>query len=149
VNHTGTIQAVVMLDRRSVLITAASEGDILFTAWDNRSVIGGVHTSGPRLTSLHTSPDESFMAVSDSDGFVSLWDLRTLDVPLLFTAPLAKTVPDHLAAVQAAKQIADLSDKLRRALELLERVMQYRFRYDIEIGEVPTIKVGEFDIEIG
>lgn len=30
----------------------------------------------------------------------------------------------------------------------IERVLRHRFRYNIEIDEVPTIRVGEFDIEI-
>ncbi|MCR4413717.1 MAG: hypothetical protein NUV77_14955 [Thermoguttaceae bacterium] len=39
-------------------------------------------------------------------------------------------------------------DALRRTLTFIERVLLYRFRYDIEVDEIQTIRPGEFDIEI-
>ena len=41
-----------------------------------------------------------------------------------------------------------LAPNVRQSLTFIQRVLQYRFRFDIEIDEVPAIKVGEFDIEI-
>jgi len=88
------------------------------------------------------------MAVGDSDASMSLWDLRVLDVPMLFARPLAQAVPVHLAAVGALADGANLHPQVQRALKFLGCLLRHRFRYDIEIDEVPVIQAGEFDIEI-
>jgi len=35
-----------------------------------------------------------------------------------------------------------------RALLFVRSVLQHRFRYDVEVDEVPAIRTGDFDIEI-
>jgi hypothetical protein len=35
-----------------------------------------------------------------------------------------------------------------QALRFIQGVLQHRFRYDVEVDEVPTIQAGEFDIEV-
>ena len=147
-NHDGRVQAVEVLPTRSVVITAGSEGSVRFMRWANRAHIGSVQVPGKRLTSVHVSPDGSFMAIGDSDASMSLWDLRVLDLPMLFTLPFAQATPSHLAAVSALTGKMNLDTRVRHALQFMECVLRHRFRFDIEIGVVPTIKVGEFDIEI-
>ncbi len=146
--HNGRVESIEVLPRHSIVITAGSEGNVQFTSWANRTPIGSVKVTGQRLTSLHISPDEAFMAIGDSAASLSLWDLRVLDVPILFTRPFIQAVPDHLAAVNALANNTNLPMNIRNALKFIERVLQHRFRFDIEIDELPTIKVGEFDIEI-
>jgi hypothetical protein len=89
------------------------------------------------------------MAVGDSDASMSLWDLRVLDVPALFTRPFAQAWPAHLPAVVALTDDASLPPRVGEALRFIECVLRHRFRYDIEIDELPEIQMGEFDIEIG
>ena len=79
---------------------------------------------------------------------MSLWDLRALDVPMMFARPLARSVPIGLAAVHATMSVASLDQRMRQSLRFLECLLRHRFRYEIEIDEVPTIQAGEFDIEI-
>lgn len=146
--HGGQVQGVEVLPERSVIITAGSDGTVQFTSWTNRAPIGNVKIEGERLTSLRISPAGDFMAVGDSDASMSLWDLRALDVPMLFVRPFAKAVPVHLAAVSALADNENLHPRVRHALRFMGCVLRHRFRYDIEIDEVRTIRAGEFDIEI-
>jgi hypothetical protein len=88
------------------------------------------------------------MAVGDSDASMSLWDLRVLDVPMLLARPLARSVPTHLVTINALTSGTDLHPRVRHALKFIECVLRFRFRYEIEIDEVATIKKGEFDIEV-
>lgn len=88
------------------------------------------------------------MAISDSDASMSLWDLRALDVPMLFARPLVKSVPAQMAVISALAETAKLDPQARRALKFLECLLRRRFRYDIEVDEAPVIQAGEFDIEI-
>jgi WD40 repeat protein len=146
--HQGQVQAIEVLRNREVVITAASDGTVCFTAWANHAAIGEVRVPGERLTSLHVSPDGAFMAIGDSDASMSLWDLRVLDIPILFAQPFAHAVPWQLAAVSALASNRELPPTVQHALQFMECVLRHRFRYDVEIDAVPTIRVGEFDIAI-
>jgi WD40 repeat protein len=146
--HQGQVQAIEVLHHREVVITAASEGTVRFTAWANHAAIGEVRVPGERLTSLHVSPDGAFMAIGDSDASMSLWDLRVLDIPILLARPFAHAVPSHLAAVSALASNRELPVAVQHALQFVECVLRHRFRYDVEIDAVPTIRAGEFDIAI-
>jgi WD40 repeat protein len=98
---------------------------------------------------LHISPDGSFMALGDSDASLSLWDLRPLDIPDLFTIPFARSTPNHLVILNLLDEdIHPLPRALRNTLRFMERLLRHRFRYDIEISEVASIKAGDYDIEI-
>lgn len=148
VQHRGQVQGIEVLAGRSVVITAGSQGRVQFTAWANRTPIGEIQVRGQRLTSLRVSPDGVFMAIGDSDASMSLWDLRVLDVPLLFAGPFAQAQPVHLPGVTALAHDASLSPRVRNAVRFVECVLRHRFRYDIEVDELPEIQAGEFDIEL-
>jgi HEAT repeat protein len=148
VHHNGQAQGVEVLAERKIIITAGSDGTVQFISWENRALIGRLQIASQRLTSLRVSPDGSFMAIGDSDSSMSLWDLRVLDVPMMFARPLARAVPVDLAAINAVMSDASLDPRVRQALRFLECLLRHRFRYEIEIDDVPTIQAGEFDIEI-
>jgi len=131
-----------------VIISASSDGTIRFTRWPERTALGSVEASDQRLTSLHIAPDGAFMAVGTSDASLSLWDLRTLEVLALFSQPLTQATPAQLAVVRVLADYGQLASDVRMCLRYLEQVLLHRFRYEIDIDELPSIKVGEFDIEI-
>jgi WD40 repeat protein len=147
-NHHHRVQGVVVLPENSTVITAGSEGKLHFTNWTDRTSLGSVGVSDGSFTSLHLSPDSVFISTGDSDASMSLWDLRVLDVPMLFTRPFAKASPDSLITINELAANPKLESNVRQSLTFIQRVLQFRFRFDIEIDEVPAIKVGEFDIEI-
>jgi WD40 repeat protein len=147
-SHDNRTQGVAVLPGNSTIITGGSEGKLLFTNWTDRTLLGSAETPGGNFTSLHISPDGVFMSTGDSDASMSLWDLRVLDIPMLFTRPLAKALPDHLVTINELAANSKLDPSVRQSLTFIQRVLQYRFRFDIEIAEIPRIKVGEFDIEI-
>lgn len=147
-SHSSRTQGIAVLPGNSTIITAGSEGKLIFTNWADRALLGSVETPGGNFTSLHISPDGVFMSTGDSDASMALWDLRVLDIPLLFTRPLAKALPDHLVTINELAVNSKLDPNVRQSLTFIQRVLQHRFRFDIEIAEIPRIKVGEFDIEI-
>ncbi|HZY88431.1 MAG TPA: hypothetical protein VFE78_26575, partial [Gemmataceae bacterium] len=146
--HDAAVRAVEVLARRSAVLTAAADGTLVFTAWANRAELGRLRAEGGRLTSLHVAPGGDFMAVGDSDSAMSLWDLRVLEVPLLLSRPFATALPVHLAAVAALLGDGGVPAEVGQALRFVQYVLQHRFRYDIELDELPAIRAGEFDIEI-
>lgn len=146
--HEGPVRAVEVLGRRSAVLTAAADGTLVFTAWPNRAALGRLRAEGGRVTSLHVAPGGDFMAVGGSDAAMSLWDLRVLEVPLLLSRPFATALPAHLAAVAALLADGGVPAEVGQALRFVQCVLQHRFRYDIELDELPAIRAGEFEIEV-
>jgi len=146
--HRGRVEGVDVSTSRSLVISIGSEGEINFIAWPERISVGKIQTPGRQLTSLHISADESFMAIGDLDASISLWDLRVLDVPLLFSMPFIQSTPNHLAAVNVLLQNGSLPVPVLQSLRFVERILRHRFRYEIEIEQLATIKIGEYEIEI-
>ena len=131
-----------------IVVTAGSEGVIRFISLKDREVIGEVRDPLGQVTSLHVSPDGSFMAVGNSKASLSLWDLRVLDAQALLERPFARAKPGLLAALNVLMSNENLDERARLALKFTDCVLRHRFRFDIELGEAPTIMMGEFDIEI-
>ncbi len=157
--HEGRVEGVEVLPHRSVVVTAGSEGIVRFTLLptplptDGKlggELLGEVEAPLGKITSLHISPDGAFMAVGSSRAVLSLWDLRGLDAQRLLLQPFAETTAADLEALDVLMGMGDeqLSPPARVALRFADRVLRYRSRFDIEIGEPPVIMAGEFDIEI-
>jgi WD40 repeat protein len=148
IRHSGAVQGLEMARNRTPLITADAKGQINFIHWPHQVSLGQIQVPGRRLTSLHVSPDGSFMAVGDSDASFSLWDLRALSLPILLNQPLGQARPTHLSWLLTLLKIDKLPPQALNTLHYIEAVLRHRFRYDIEISEGPEILAGEFDIEL-
>jgi hypothetical protein len=146
--HPAPVCGVAIPSRYSVIISVSTDGQLQFTSTQTRQLIGKIDLPGGSLTSLHVSPDGSFMALGDSQSRMSLWDLRVLDIPGLLSRPCGRAFHDDLTAIAELLEEMMLSEDVRSALAFLQCVLRHRYRYDIEIGEAATIQVGEFDIEI-
>ena len=145
----GQAQGIEVLGDEGIVVTAGAGGRVDFISWENETLIGSVTNTGQRLTSLRVSPGGDFMALGDSDSTMSFWDLRLMQVPMMFSVPFSRARPLHLAAVQALTETHKLPEKVRRAVDFMACILRHRFRYDIEVAEIQSIRVGEFDIEIG
>ncbi len=147
-HHEGRMKGVKILFGHSVVITASSDGNIHFTALENRRFMGSVQASDGNLTSLHISTDESFMAVGSSEAVLSLWDLRGLAMPSILLQPFAQSTVLLLPMLDALIDNERLPQQARISLEFAACVLRHRFQFDIEVEDAPTIMMGEFDIEI-
>ncbi len=155
--HTGSVEGIAALRRHPVVITAGAEGTLQFIPWDysQAAVNPALKTYatteqniGPQITSLHITPDEAFMAVSQADSTLTFWDLRVLDLPELFNRPLGLAAPRQMPVIAALIEGNNLPRGVVEALKFVHLVLQFRFRFDIEIDALVDIKFGEYDIEI-
>jgi hypothetical protein len=108
----GEITGIGALNKRTVVVTANSQGDIEFIAWPQQTLLGEAKVKALRLTSLHISADEAFMVTGDSDEKIAFWDIRGLELPVLLSRPLATATPTHLAIATTFQQ-ATLKSKDR------------------------------------
>jgi hypothetical protein len=147
--HAGRMEGIASLKRQGITISSSVEGEVHFMNWADRLPVGKIQASGQRITALRISPDEAFMALGAADATISLWDLRPLEVPGLFVQPLALDTPNHLAALRLLLEQPQIPVELQRAMQYIEHVLRFRFRFDVEVSEAPEILPGEFEIELG
>ncbi len=146
--HEGRVEGVIFLRRESTIVTAGSEGVIHFVAWPSREVIADVELPSGQITSLHISPDGAFMAVGHAAAALSLWDVRILQIRQLLERPFAQADAQALASLSILVDNEGLSPAARWILRFAQHVLRHRARFDIELGDAPSIMLGEFDIEV-
>jgi hypothetical protein len=147
--HNHPVRGVYFLPEHPVLVTAGAEGQVRFIRWPEMSGIGTLYSPGGALTSLHIARTGEFMATGANDASLRLWDLRTLDIPVLFAQPLATATHNQIATILALSEYETLPQAVRTALQFMRSLLQYRYRFDIHIEEAPIIQFGEFDIILG
>ncbi|MGW1023470.1 hypothetical protein ACWD4J_07060 [Streptomyces sp. NPDC002577] len=102
-----------------------------------------------KATSAHLSPRGEFLAVGYDGGYTDLYDLRAWNLPALINRPLVSCVPADLGVAAAARSSGGELEKASRTfLDLMHGLLEYRFRFDIEIGDVSTLTAGEYDISL-
>jgi HEAT repeat protein len=144
--HSQPVRGIHFLPNHPIVVSAGGEGLVRFTGWPEMKPRGSVASPDGRLTSLRVSNNGAFMATGSNEASLVLWDLRVLDIPDLFSQPLATANHDQISNVMALSEYGSLPEPVRNGLRFLRAILQYRFRYDIQIDEAPTIQFGEFDI---
>lgn len=146
--HPKPVESVLLLPGRSIAATAGAEGEVRLFALPSLQPAGSIHAGdGARLTSLHASPDGAFLATGSNQPSLALWDLRVQDIPALFNTPAGSIMPSQMALINTLAGYAEnLPEPVINTLRYLQTLLQHRFRYDIEVSDVATIQVGEFDV---
>ena len=146
--HAAAITGCEYLPAHNMLITASADGVLRFFQGQELTAFTSINATADRLTSIEVSPRGEFLAAGTGDGGLSLWDLRPLQLANQLTEPLSTFPPDLLAALHSLLDYASLPLTIHHALEYIRLVLQRRFQFDIQIGQLNTIRPGEFDIII-
>ncbi len=145
--HTGPVRGIHFLPGHPMLVTAGAEGRVRFLRWPEMEQRGTVMLEEGQLTSLRVSHQGAFMATGANDASLVLWDLRALDIPDMFSRPLATATHEQVANTLALSEYnTSLPESVRNGLKFLRILLQYRFRFDIHLEEAPSIRFGEYDI---
>ena len=135
--------------QRNHIVAADRSGVLTFF---DRSTLATVGYAGDpshaKATSVHVSPTGEFLAVGYDGGFTELFDLRISELPTLMQRPLVNMVPAHLGVVTSALRHRAMSEPIRRLLELVRAMLEHRFRFDIELGDLVALSAGEYDISL-
>lgn len=160
--HTLALPGVAGLSyaaQSSQVVFVNDQGTLLFAGENDARVLGVVQNDGldhvTKATSVTVSPSGEFAAVGyapreysqsiDAVGFVEIFDLRIGEITSLVERPLASTKPAHLGMLKSADAL-DLPVDARVVVDLLQRSLEHRFRYDISIADVAALTSGEYDI---
>ena len=146
--HSAVITGCEVLPAHNTLITASADGVLRFFQGEELSPLASIDSVTGRLASIEVSPGGEFLAVGSGDGGIQLWDLRVLELAGYLSEPLSVYPPDLLAALRVLLDYANLPSAISPALEYIRLMLQRRFRFDIQIDQLTTIRPGEFDIII-
>lgn len=147
-SHPSRVEGVAFIPHPDRLVTASADGELRFWDWPQGQLLGRITAPEGALNSLHISPDGSFMATGSSDSSMRLWDLRAPRLAEMLQKPLASLVPGDMSLIAAYYAEPTLPQALRASLSLMYALLEHRFRFDVELGELADIQPGEFDILI-
>lgn len=144
-HHSGSIVGLANLGHIKTIMTAGSEGEIRFFQGPNHLFSQKIDCQPKKLSSLSISPSEEFMAVGTAGSGLDFWDLRILDIPDLFEKPLLTAKPSQIVILNDLMKL-ELPQPIHNSFKFINQILQHRYRYDVELQEIPNIQAGEFDI---
>lgn len=126
------------------IVLAEQDGRISVFQAENTASVRRLN-AGEAITAVEVSADGKSMAIGHSASQVAFWDLQTLALPALAQQPISGLTKQDLQTLQAIESglTAGAADEAARYLIAM---LQFRFRYDIEIDQAPHLAPGEFDI---
>jgi hypothetical protein len=126
------------------IVLAEQDGKIAVFPAENILTVRRLN-AGAAVTAVEVSADGKSMAIGHSASQVAFWDLQTLSLPALAQQPIGGLNKQDLQTLQAIESglTAGAADEAARYLIAM---LQFRFRYDIEIDQAPHLAPGEFDI---
>jgi WD40 repeat protein len=146
--HKTSITALRADMQRKRLITASQDGRIQFLSLPDFKLVGEISKPSGSLTSLHISPNGSFMATGSKDSEIILWDLRVQDLPEILSKPLCAAKPADLTAILPFTEITSFPPAIINAIQFVSTLLIFRFRFDVQLDNLSVIRPGEFDIII-
>lgn len=146
--HDAPIVGLASLPRSGLVLSVDGEGTLRMFDATTYTLVFELDTHKGRVTSLRISPDGVFMALGLNETAFALWDLRLLELPVIFNQPMADLGQKKAARIRQLAMHTHVQEDVRRALEFVALILQHRGRFEIELEAAPELAVGEFDIEL-
>jgi len=136
------------LDARTLCV-AWADGRIELLSWpDGRSEWTAV-LDVERVTSAAATPDGRLLALGDGDARSLLFDTSGRRLRGILRRPANACSPRDWACVRGLRAAPDLPPVLANTLAFADRLLENRFRHDVQLAdEAPAVVHGEFDIAI-
>ena len=145
----GHVSQAAFLPDRPILLLGEMNGVVNCRAWPSLGLVSSFRAPSARLTSMQVSPDGAFIATGNDESSVTLWDLRLSCLPELVTRPLSSLTSSDMTWIGSLMRLPGLPEQGADLLQFIWAVLQYRFRYDIQLEEAVSIRPGDFDILLG
>ncbi len=100
------------------------------------------------FTSFQISPDQTLFATGTKYAKTILWDLRPIHAGHILRKSLNDISNPQWAVLKFIEKSAQLDSASRVFLHYTNRLLENRFKYDIELSGIDQLSPGEFDIEI-
>ncbi len=106
------------------------------------------HGIKDQFTSFQISPDKTLFATGTNTANTILWDLRPDQVKQFLYQPLSEISNPHWAVLKFIEKQVGLDKNIRIILTYCNRLLEHRFKFDIELASVDELSPGEYDIEL-
>jgi hypothetical protein len=145
--NAGNVTALAVHPSEQVVIAGSDRGSIRFWSISTAKQLppSPLTDHQQRITNLAFAAGGEMMISSSLDGQICLWNLETF---LLVRLPIESARPDTIRFIQQRLIYSDLSRAEQTWLRYTHELIRWRQRFDVEIGDVEPIHIGEFDIQL-
>jgi WD40 repeat protein len=143
----GNVTALAVHPSEQVVVAGSDRGTIRFWSISTAKQLppSPLTEHSSRIAGLAFASNGEMLVSSSFDGQIRLWNLETF---LLVRLPVEAARPDTIRFIQQRLIYSDLSRAEQTWLRYTHELIRWRQRFDVEIGDVEPIHVGEFDIQL-
>jgi WD40 repeat protein len=143
----GNITALVVHPSEQVVIAGSDRGSIRFWSVSTAKQLppSPLTDHQSRITGLSLAANGETLVSSSIDGYIRLWNLETF---LVVRLPVEAARPDTINFIQQRLIYSDLSRAEQAWLSYTHELIRWRQRFDVEIDDIDTVHIGEFDIQL-
>jgi WD40 repeat protein len=128
-----------------MLASASADGSIYLWNVSSPEPIARLSSHNSSIVSMLLAADGETLISADTSGEIKYWNFSALIWTRLPFQPGHQLPMEQL---QARVKKSDLSVSEKHWLEFTNALWQWSRRFDIEVSEPVTIRLGEFDIEL-
>jgi WD40 repeat protein len=145
--NAGNVTTLAVHPSEQVVIAGSDRGAIRFWSISTARQLppSPLSDHAARITGLAFAAGGEMLVSSSIDGHICLWNLETF---LLVRLPVESARPDTIGYVQQRLIYSDLSRAEQSWLRYTHELIRWRQRFDVEIGDIGPIQLGEFDIQL-
>lgn len=130
------------------LCVAWADGRLELLTWPGLGTEWATTLTVERVTSAAASPDGRLLAVGDGDTRSLLFDTWGRRLRGILQRPANACSPRDWSCVRSLRAAPDLPAPLANTLAFVDRLLENRFRHDVQLADEPVVVHGEFDIAI-
>ena len=135
------------LDAQTLCVVWA-DGRLELLSWPDGLTEWTAALTVERATSAAASPDGSLLALGDGDNRSLLFDTGGRRLRGILRRSANDSSPRDWACVRSLRAALDIPPPLANTLAFADRLLENRFRHDVQLAEGPSVVHGEFDIAI-
>jgi WD40 repeat protein len=106
------------------------------------------HQVSNNFTSFQISPDRTLFATGTKTAETLLWDLRPNQIKVFLQHPISEISNSQWVVLKFIENQKNLEKNTKTIIRYCNRLLEHRYKFDIELASIDELSPGEFDIEL-
>ncbi|MAT42876.1 MAG: hypothetical protein CL609_11080 [Anaerolineaceae bacterium] len=106
------------------------------------------HQVSNNFTSFQISPDRTLFATGTKTAETVLWDLRPNQIKEFLQNPISEISNSQWVVLKFIENQKNLEKNTETIIRYCNRLLEHRYKFDIELASIDELSPGEFDIEL-